>query len=347
MADMSEFSVLMWGALLGVLLVTVGAALYLAKNAAQMKLLAFPGAHRQHQNATPMVGGLAMYFGLMVGFFIVDDGSAQVLPSLFLLTVVGALDDRYSLPSWSRFLAQALAVYLMVELTGVRLLSLGYLTPKGDVLLGDWSVAMTIFASIGVINAINMSDGHDGLAGSLVFVVLLGLLTVGVDTGFLMILAAVVLGFLTLNLRVFRTQARVFMGDAGSTMLGLALAYVLIRVSQSPEGIWPVTALWLLALPLIDAVAVLIVRPLRGKSPFSADRIHYHHQLVDRGVSVNLAVLIAVSIQAGFIVLGLTALRLRVAEHLQLMAFLGIFVLYLLSLFWFTRATKARVEHDA
>ncbi len=320
--------------------VTFTLCLVLSRVAGALRLLAEPGEHRLHAHATPVVGGLAMGVGLIVGAVVVDHSYRGLLPSLLLLCVVGALDDRYKLPSWVRFLSQGVAVYLMIKLTGVSLESLGYLSGESEWLLGRWATAMTIFASIGVINAVNMSDGHDGLAGCLVIITLLAVVTTGGDAGLSLIGIASILGFLCLNLRVTRQRASVFMGDAGSTMLGLLLAYLLIKHSQSEAGILPVTALWLLALPLIDAVAVLVVRPLRGTSPFAADRIHYHHQLVDRGVGVNRAVLIAVFLQTGLAITGIVAWRLALADQVQLTAFLLLFSAYLLSLLWFTRKSR-------
>ena len=317
--------------------ITFIAAIFLSQFANTMKLVAHPGEHRQHVIATPMVGGLAIFAGLSFGIIAFASNYNSILPALLLLCVVGAIDDRYNLSSGLRFLAQGLAIYLMVAMTGAELHTLGNLVPDSTVDLGRWSLVMTIFASIGVINAVNMSDGHDGLAGSLILVVLVSLLMIGVNAHLILVCMAALVGFLVLNLRAFRTSAKIFMGDAGSTMLGLLLAYLLIKESQLNDGIWPVTALWLLGLPLIDAVAVLIVRPLRGRSPFTADRIHYHHQLVDRGVSVNTTVTVAVIIQSVLAAIGIWAWNEQIPEHLQLAAFLILFACYFASLIWFTR----------
>ena len=320
-----------------VALITLFAANFLSQYASAMKLLAHPGEHRQHARATPMVGGLAIFAGLSFGIMVFASIYTSILPALLILCLVGAIDDRYNLSSSLRFLAQGLAIYLMVAMSGVELHTLGNLVPDSTVYLGRWSLLMTIFASIGVINAVNMSDGHDGLAGSLILVVLVSLLVIGVNARLILVCMAALVGFLVLNLRVFRARAKIFMGDAGSTMLGLLLAYLLIQESQSNDGIRPVTALWLLALPLIDAVAVLLVRPLRGRSPFTADRIHYHHQLVDRGVSVNTTVAVAVFIQSVLAAVGIWAWKLKVPDHLQLTTFLILFACYFASLIWFTR----------
>lgn len=323
----------------GVFSATLMAAYLLSKLAPSLGLLALPGEHRQHQKATPMVGGIAIFLGILVGVVIDDFSFESLLPSLFLMCLVGALDDRFKLPSWSRFIAQGLAAYIMIRFTGEVLVDLGYIfSNDSKILLNQgWSSVMTIFACVGVINAINMSDGLDGLAGSLVLILLVVLLVIGHPAqGLIVAAAGAVAGFLCWNVRVGRSQATIFMGDAGSMMLGLLLAYLLVQHSQSDDGILPVTALWLLALPLIDAVAVLIVRPLRGRSPFAADRIHYHHQLLDRGLSVNTTLLMAISLQLVFVVVGVLMWRGDVAEDVQLLIFLLLFSSYAARLYYFS-----------
>jgi len=159
-----------------VFLTVVIAIHFFIKLAPEMKLLAQPGGHRHHDIATPMVGGIGIYLGLLVGMVLIDGAYFTLMPSLFLLCAVGVLDDRYTLPSWLRFFVQGVAAYLMIKFTGVQLASLGNLiSPDNQVLLGRWSTPLTIFASIGVINAVNMSDGMDGMAGSVLILVLLEL----------------------------------------------------------------------------------------------------------------------------------------------------------------------------
>ncbi len=322
-----------------IFIVTLFTVFFLSKYAPKVGLLALPGEHRLHKIATPMVGGIAIYLSLLLGVFTIDKTATLLLPSLFLICAVGALDDRFALPSWVRFLAQGISAYLMVYFTNVVLVDLGYLLSGSArvVMVNYWPAGLTIFACIGVINAVNMSDGLDGLAGSLVLVVLITLLLVGHPLqNLILVTASSVAAFLCWNLRIGRDRAKVFLGDAGSMMLGLLLAYLLIFYSQFEGGIYPVTALWLLALPLIDAVSVLIVRPLRGRSPFSADRIHYHHQLLDKGLSVNGTLLVALVLQILFIVLGVFLWVYKVAEYLQLILFLSIFFSYSIRLYYFS-----------
>lgn len=302
------------------------------KRAVSLGWVAHPDQHRQHKQATPLLGGLAIVLGIIFGVFIFGASHINVLPSLLLLCVVGIIDDRFKLPSTVRFIAQAVAAYLMIELTGVQLTQLGQLVSEQTVTLTTWSTPLTVFAVIGVINALNMSDGHDGLAGSLVILILVSLL-IGIGShqqaDLITITIASTLGFLVWNVRVLKPQANIFMGDAGSTALGFLLAYLFIDVSQNTANAFlPVTALWVFALPLFDAVAVLLVRPIRGKSPFSADRIHYHHQLRDRGISVNQVLISILTIQTLFIAIGLCFAWQGVTQSFQFFLFLFLFFIY-------------------
>lgn len=322
----------MW--LLGIFIAVVLVALIAAKIAPRLGLLAYPGGHRQHSQPTPLVGGIAIMAGLLVFFFFVQEQQPALLLPISLIFVLGLLDDRFKLPSYLRFAVQALALWLAIQVTGVQLNSLGQLLPGADVQLHSWSVPMTIFAGLGVINAINMSDGLDGLAGTLVLTALVGLLILiqwQDDLALATVIA--VAGFLALNLRLGRARAHLFLGDAGSTLLGFILAFLLIKYSQEPQALMaPVTALWILTLPLFDAVAVLLVRPLRGKSPFSADLIHYHHLLKARGLGVNQTLIILLLMQTTLIMFGLLMLHAGVAEYIQLLIFLLLFSCYLLFL---------------
>ncbi len=305
-------------------------------------MLAHPGEHRRHSEPTPLVGGIAIFI-IIVGFVLFDaDIEVGLLGPILLIFFLGALDDRFKLPSSLRFLLQAIAIWWMVGETGIRLDELGELLPGQQVLTQKWALPLTIFAGLGVINAINMSDGMDGLAGCIVVLVLLVFAAVfSVNDQLVSILIGGLAGFLVFNLRVGRSRAVVFLGDAGSTLLGFLLAFMLIKHSQSTLALYsPVTALWLLALPLFDAVAVLLIRPLRGSSPFAADRIHYHHILQAHGFSVNVTLAIILTVQLILIVAGIWMLHTSVPDYVQLIAFLSLFIIYCGYLWRFTGNKK-------
>lgn len=311
----------------------------------RLGLVVEPGAHRQHLRPTPVVGGIAIISATAIAAALWDPNVLTPFTAVSILLLIGVIDDRVHLSSWLRLFVQCAAVYVLMLTTGVALVSLGDLFGRGVVMLNEWSVAMTLFACIGVINAVNMSDGIDGLAGCLVLIACIALMVVGGPSLTLTaLLIAAVLGFLMWNMRIGRESAALFMGDAGSTTLGLLLAYLLIEASQGVHAtIAPVTALWFLALPLIDAVAVLIIRPIRGRSPFSADHLHYHHALRELGLSVNQTVATAAALQALLAMAGLGMHTLRISESIQLSLFLTLFLAYVV--FMYRRSAQKTIFH--
>lgn len=254
------------------------------------------------------------------------------------LTLVGLYDDRFPLRPSVRFLFQISAILLMVLAGEIALTSLGNLFGWGNVLLGDFTIPLTIFAVVGVINAFNMIDGLDGLAGGLALLatlcmIVLSLLaptTGNAVIGVLSVLALVIAGFLCFNLRhPWRARASVFMGDAGSTMLGFVLGWFLVHLSQGREAVMaPVTAIWIVALPLMDTIAVMTRRIRAGHSPFAADRQHLHHLLLGIGLTDGRVCAILLATATFAATSGVLAWRLGVPEHWQFYAFLAAFVLY-------------------
>jgi UDP-GlcNAc:undecaprenyl-phosphate GlcNAc-1-phosphate transferase len=206
------------------------------------------------------------------------------------LLLVGLLDDFHELSARSRFLAQIGAALLMATWGGVRLEDFGVLFFDQTLDLGWAAIPVTVLCTVGVINAVNMIDGLDGLAGSLVLLCLVamglrwGLVTDGPQLHMLLVTGAAILGFLLFNLRIGRRSGSVFLGDAGSQALGFLLAWLLIEGSQGPARVFaPVTALWMLAIPLIDTVFVMIRRLRAGQSPFASGRDHLHHLFLRSG----------------------------------------------------------------
>ncbi|MCA1713862.1 MAG: undecaprenyl/decaprenyl-phosphate alpha-N-acetylglucosaminyl 1-phosphate transferase [Gammaproteobacteria bacterium] len=224
----------------------------------------------------------------------------------------------------------------MVKFGGLRVEQLGQLVGVSGTGLGALAVPFTVFATVGIINAVNMIDGADGLAGSLVLAALAMLAAAALYAGNhglserTMIMAGAVGGFLAWNLRhPWLKRAKAFMGNAGSAFLGLVIAWVSFRLTQTPgHPVSPVLALWLLPIPIMDCL-VLIARRLReGRSPFAAGRDHIHHFMIDAGIT------------PGWLTLGLTlfslvcgliigqAMRLDVPNWILLLAYAELCVLW-------------------
>jgi UDP-GlcNAc:undecaprenyl-phosphate GlcNAc-1-phosphate transferase len=312
--------------------------------AAYLQLMDYPGGHKTHEDATPLVGGLAIYLGVVIAAAFLPEPFEQALPCLLggtLLLLVGAIDDRVGLTPASRFAAQIGAALIMTLWGGVVLHDLGPLFGGAGVELGILAVPCTLFAAVGVINAVNMIDGLDGLAGGLALIALLVLSLAVFATGavaegeLLLAAAGAVLAFLLFNFRLpGRKHAAMFMGNGGSLFLGYALAWALISLSQAPHrAIAPVTALWIVAIPLCDAVGAMLRRMLKGQSPFQADRQHVHHVLLAAGFSVPRAVGIILALAVGLAGIGYGAQIAGIPDWVMLVLFMVLFGVY----FWALR----------
>lgn len=311
----------------------------LRRLAPRIGLLDIPDARKQHASPTPLVGGLAVFGALAIAGtpILASGGGVPAAPVLSLLgggllmVVTGFVDDLRDLTPATRFAAQILAALLMIFGGGVVLADLGGMTPDASLLsLGWFAVPFTVFATLGVINALNMCDGLDGLSGSLALVSLLGLLAAaglwGTEFNVLMLamVAAAVIGFLLFNLRLpGRSRASVFLGDAGSMFLGYTLTWFTVSLSQG-EGrvIPPAAALWFLMVPIFDAVAMMLRRIVRGRSPFAPDREHLHHVFLLAGFSVNQTVGIMATLAASGALVGLAATWWQWPELAVAIAFL-------------------------
>ena len=276
-----------------------------------MGLMDQPDERKQHVRATPLVGGPAIFLALVI--VLVPRAPLAAWEPLFwgslLLLVTGMVDDMRRIGSTIRLVIQGVAVLLICVGGGAVISSLGHLWPSGqEVHLGFLAAYFTIFCGIGLVNAVNMADGLDGLSASLSLVAFAALGFAAAVAGRheeLVLIGAVsgaLVGFLVFNYRLpGRKQALVFLGDSGSYLVGLVLFYVVVRLSQGPQAaIAPVTALWICAIPLLDTVAIMLRRMRKGRSPFVADREHLHHVFLLAGFTVRETV----AIMAGLASLG-------------------------------------------
>lgn len=276
-----------------------------------------------HTRPTPRLGGIAMFLGVMVAFSVASQlpffhvvfanpGPVYaILGAAFITVLVGVTDDLWDL-DWTIKLAAQLLVASLVAWQGVQILSL----PIGGLTVGSpyMSMAITILSIVLVMNAMNFIDGLDGLVagiaiiGNGVFLVYSYLLAklssqsnhVSLAALIAAVLVGACLGFLPFNWH----RARMFMGDAGSMLLGLLMATSAIAVtgeidpselgkSQLLPAFLPILLPFaILLLPLTDFVLAVLRRLRAGKSPFAADRKHLHHRLLDMGHSHLMAVLV-------------------------------------------------------
>lgn len=300
----------------------------------QLNLLDHPKGRKDHAHPTPITGGLAMAIGILVTAWTTRDGMSAPLVAFSLastlLIVVGLLDDKYDLPWRIRIAVHVTAALVMALMGGVQVEQLGPVFGLDDTSLGMLSVPFTVLATVGLINAINMIDGADGLAGSLVLSALVMLVAAslysgnGIMAGRVMMMVGAVAAFLWFNLRFpWRPRAKLFMGNAGSAFLGFVIAWGCFRLTQNPgHPVSPVLALWLIPVPVMDCLVLMIRRMRESHSPFRADHNHVHHLLRGSGFKPMQKVSL-LCLFSGLCGLACgQALRMDIPEPLLLCAFL-------------------------
>jgi len=327
-------------ATISIFLLTLASFMMLRPFAKSVGLVDLPGGRKSHSQATPMVGGLGIYLGLLAIYImspvlVVNYQSLLLLSGLIL--AFGIIDDAVGLTAASRLVAHGCIALAMAWFAGITLESFGNILFIGPVFLGVFAIPLTIFATLGVINAVNMSDGLDGLSGGLVVIALTALSLCAMMAGsgavlnFSVVIIIQLLAFLLLNFRsMWNKSPLLFLGDSGSTLLGFLLAWLLIESTQgSNPVVAPVYALWFFALPLMDTVSLLIRRPLSGRSPFSPGLDHFHHRLLQTGFSKKKTVLVMYGLAAVIAVIGVVAHLLGVSEGVMFWGFISLFVVFL------------------
>src|SRR5476651_1274677 len=314
--------------------------LFLARKVAKkIGLVDKPNYRKRHQGLIPLVGGLSIFAGICFTFLITDYYIAHrmlYLGCAGLLVLVGALDDRFDISVKIRAFVQALVAIVMMVYAGLILKNLGHIIGPWEMVLGPFGYPITLFAVWAAINAFNMVDGIDGLLGGLSCVSLgaMGILMC-LDNNpslglwcFAMI--AAILPYILLNLGLFGRHYKVFMGDAGSTMIGFSIIWIILQSTQgNGHPMNPVTGLWIIAIPLMDMIAIMYRRMRKGMSPFSPDRQHIHHLIMRAGFSSRQAFVIITATAALLAAVGVIGEHLGfVPEWLMLLLFLLAFLFY-------------------
>ncbi len=307
------------------------------------KLLDHPGERKVHSSATPMVGGLAIFIALAgaVLWTLPATPFTQALGlGCLLMLITGIADDRLELSVALRFLVQIGACLLMVLYGDVRLEDFGRLLYNGVLELGWLAGPVTIFSALGVINAYNMIDGMDGLAGIIFTVAAAGMALFAALAGqgevlwILLLSISAVLGFMAFNERLpWNKKARVFLGDGGSLVLGFILAWAFISLGSDhnetgARAFMPMTAVWLLAIPLLDTTSLMWRRWRSGRSATSADQNHLHHAFLRAGFSVEQTWLMitAAALAAGAV--GILFQLTHTPDYISFWTFMAVAIAY-------------------
>ncbi|WP_279151660.1 UDP-N-acetylglucosamine--undecaprenyl-phosphate N-acetylglucosaminephosphotransferase [Photobacterium iliopiscarium] len=331
----------MYNAYLFVFITSFVTLFIMRKVAKKIGLVDKPNARKLHQGVVPLVGGISVYLSLLIAFILFLPTSLNLwlyLGCAAILIVLGAIDDYLDISFKIRLIVQAGISLAMIWVGGHSLHNFGYLMGSNSIALNEYAGSMvTIIAVIGAINAFNMVDGIDGLLGGLASVTFTALGVTFYLSGnqylaticFLIVTALVPYIMLNLGYPLGR-RFKVFMGDAGSMFIGFSVVWMLVRGTQEADIIAfkPVTALWIIAIPLMDMATIMIRRIRKGHSPFKPDREHLHHICQRMGLSSLMTLFVICLLASICAVVGIVADINGVAESTMFISFLVMFVIY-------------------
>jgi UDP-GlcNAc:undecaprenyl-phosphate GlcNAc-1-phosphate transferase len=305
--------------------------------AVRINLVDNPDHRKMHTGKIPLVGGLAIFLAIIIGMLTTQVDLNQyrsILLSILIIVVVGIVDDHKDISVRARTMMHIVAILIVIN-NGIELNSLGWIFGEFEFKLHSFSIFFTIFAVLGVMNAVNMSDGIDGLSGlnSLIVFLFITYFSYVSENSSLLLLSLLVvfslLSFLLFNLSILGRSNKVFMGDTGTTFIGFLIAISLITLSQAEDAVLsPVTALWLMAIPIIDTVTIMLRRIKKGVSPFKADREHLHHFLIKSGYSDNKSLFIVVAISLFLSLIGVWMETIGIPQWQSFLLFVFVLILY-------------------
>jgi UDP-GlcNAc:undecaprenyl-phosphate GlcNAc-1-phosphate transferase len=306
-----------------------------------LNLIDTPDERKHHSTSVPMVGGISIYVVILVSTLLLDmpEKVVWLVLSVGLLVCIGAIDDAIGLGIRLRLFFQALATVSMILCSSLWISSLGIKFFGFDALELWIAIPITMLSVVGLTNAFNMIDGIDGLAAGQMLVSLLTIcFTLQHLHGsiyqleWLLILMVATFAFLLVNLSVTPFK-KVFLGDAGSLLLGFIISWTLIYYTQHPVSLLaPVMAVWCVSIPIFDAVTVIGQRLTQGGSPFLGDRSHFHHLLVDSGMNDRVAVALILTSSLAVNCFGIWLTQV-VQPIISLLTFLVVLMFYFVIIF--------------
>jgi UDP-GlcNAc:undecaprenyl-phosphate GlcNAc-1-phosphate transferase len=282
--------------------------------AKQSKLYDVPDERKTHNYLVSSLGGIGIFTGLAISLLLTSDfknSNAEFqyyLAAFFIVFIIGVIDDIFVLPPWKKVIGQLLTVAVIMLKAHLLITNLyGFLGINQLNIVASYTI--TFFAIMLIVNAFNLIDGIDGLAGCLglvasVLFALFFLINHNFSYAILgFSMAGAILSFLVYNFH----PARIFMGDSGSMLIGLVNTVLFLKfvntgntVTDYPVPCAPAIGFAILIIPLMDVLRVFCIRLSKGKSPFSADRNHIHHLLLNKGLNHSSVTLLLLGLSLVF-----------------------------------------------
>ena len=293
-----------------------------------------PDARKLQRNPVPVLGGLAVFFGIVVG--ICSSQAMFSAPSVFMLITtmlimlyVGTIDDVIGLTPKLRFIIEIFVVLWLIYVNDTSIDNMWGMF--GITKMPEWvAVPLTVFAAVGIINAINLIDGVNGLSSGFCFMAstLFAIMFYASRNTTMTIIAvtaaSAIVPFFLHN--VFGNKTKMFIGDGGTLMIGVMMSIFVVstlctgteatKFATKGMGLIPFT-IAVLVVPVFDTLRVMFTRIIRGRSPFSPDKTHLHHMFIDLGFSHVGTTISILSLNFMVVVLWYISYLIGAPEELQ------------------------------
>lgn len=303
--------------------------------AKQLHMIDEPGLRKVHEVAIPRCGGIGLAAGTLAAILFFVPFQREITGLILgggVILIFGLLDDRYELNYKWKFLGQFFAVFVVI-FGGISIVSLPFNGLDESALY--LTLPLTVVFVVGVINAVNLSDGLDGLAAGIMLLSFsaIAFLAIESDSNAIAIMALAVAGGIVGFLWFNTHPAVVFMGDTGSQFIGFMGVFLSLYLTQVVnQTLNPALPLLLLGLPILDTLTVMTRRIRLGRSPFSPDKTHIHHRLMAHGFTHAEAVALIYIVQGLFLA---SAIFFRYASDFVVIGvFLAISATILLFFYW-------------
>jgi len=326
--NLSLNTTVLWAILVGVCFATIALVPPARTLAIKLGYVDQPGGRKIHNAPIPPIGGFVIFSLFLIIHALLFQFTPQITSlyaALILLLITGLIDDKKPVRASIKFLIHFAAAAIIVLGGGAELANMGNLIGLGEWNLGWFAPFFSIACIVYLINAINMMDGIDGLAGGKSLVVLVWLILAATLHGqhetvlHIGLLAATLSGFLFYNMRhPLRDKACIFLGDTGSMALGLIIGWFCIHLAQGDNALLkPISIAWIIALPIIDAFGLFAMRIYEGRHPFSPDLRHFHHHFIHAGFPVGQSTFMILSLASALGAIGFCATLFNWPEPLM------------------------------
>jgi UDP-GlcNAc:undecaprenyl-phosphate GlcNAc-1-phosphate transferase len=305
----------------------------------QLGLVDEPNGRKTHSGMVPLTGGVAIYGAVIIASLITDvwfKNSSLFFTASTLIVLLGMLDDKFDLSAKGRLLCQFGVAAIMALAAQNYITSLGDITGFGNLYFGLGGYFFTVICVVGVINAFNMIDGIDGLAGGISLIVLLAvvfLLFLSNNSQAIMapmMVIAAIVPFMAFNLSWHGFKGnKIFLGDSGSMFVGLTIVWLLVDFTQGAQAaLRPVTAIWIIGLPLMDMAAIMFRRARKGRSMLKPDKHHLHNIFMRAGFSSRCSLVAILLIGCCYALVGIIGELYNIPEYVMFWGFLVSLIVY-------------------